>query len=76
MNPVGVGRARLDRPVAEGRACGPTSPIFENRQAGPIPVSALDTEPESGGPAFGPCQKHLATADGDCDQIDRRLEKD
>src|SRR3990172_9723507 len=36
---------------------------------------SLDAEPESAGPAFGPCQNHLATTDGDPYQIDRRLGK-
>jgi len=76
MNPVGVGRARLDGPVAEGRDMRSHPADHRERTGRTDTVSALDAEPESAGPAFGPCEKHLATSDGDRQQIDRHLGKD
>jgi len=65
MNPVGVDRARLDGPVAEGCDMWPHPANLREQTGRTDTVSALDAEPESAGPAFGPCQNHLATADSD-----------
>ena len=76
VNPVAVGRARIDGPVAEGRDMRPHLADLYKLRARAVTVRSLDAEPESAGPAFGPCQNHLATAYGDSDQIGRRLGKD
>jgi len=69
-NPVAVGRARIDGPVAEGRDMRPHLANLYKFRARAVTVCSLDAEPESDGSAFGPRQKHLATASGDRHQID------
>src|SRR3990172_9052813 len=76
MNPVEVGRRRLDGPVAEGRDMRPHFADLREQTGGTGTLGALDAEPESAGPAFGPCQNHLGTTDDDRHQIGRRLGKD
>ncbi|HLE18510.1 MAG TPA: hypothetical protein VI728_09535, partial [Syntrophales bacterium] len=63
-------------PVAEGRDMRPNPADLVEQTGRTGTVSALDAEPDSAGPAFGPCQNHLPTADSDRHQIDRRLGKD
>ena len=70
MNPIGVGRARLDGPVAKGLDMRPHPADLCEWTARSATGCSLDAEPESAGPAFGPCQNHLATADGDRHEVD------
>jgi hypothetical protein len=76
MNPVVVGRARINGSVVEGRNMLPHLADLYEWLARAVTDLSLNAEPESAGPAFGPCQNHLATADGDRHQIDRRRRKD
>ena len=78
MNPVVVGRVRIDGPVAEGRDMRSHLADLYELLARAVTVRSPDAESESAdpGPAFGPCQYYLATADGDRYQIDRRGRKD
>ena len=75
MNPVGVGRAKLDGPVAEGRDMRTHPADSCESTARTSTGCSLDAEPESASPAFGPSKEHLAAADGDRHQIDRHGRK-
>jgi len=75
-NPIGVGHARINGSVAECRDMRPHLADLSEWTARTVTVSAFDAEPESAGPAFGPCQNHLATAEGDRHQIGGRRRKD
>jgi hypothetical protein len=77
INPVMVGRARFDGPVAEGRDMRPHLADLYEWLARAVTDGSLDAEPESAGlgPAFGPCQDHLATADRYSHQVDRCARK-
>jgi hypothetical protein len=78
MNPVVIGRARIDGPVAEGRDMRFHLADLYELLARAVTVRSPDAKSGSADPrpAFGPCQNHLAwTADGDRDQIDRRRRK-
>src|SRR5512143_871707 len=68
-NPVGVGRTRLDQPVAEGSDMRPRPSNLRERTGRADAVGTLDAELESADLAFGPRQNHLTTSDGDRYQI-------
>ena len=77
MNPVGVGHARIDGPVLEGGDMLPCPADLREPMDGTGTAGALDAEFAKGSrPGFGPCQKHLETADGDSDQVGRHRRKD
>ena len=74
MNLVVVGRAGTDEPVAEGSDMRSHLADLHEFFARAATDGTPDAEPEPAGvgPAFGPCQDHLAAPDDDRDQIDRR----
>jgi len=77
MNPVVIGRARIDGHVAEGRDMRFHLADLYELLARAVTFRSPDAKSGSADPrpAFGPCQNHLATADGDRHQIDRRRRK-
>ena len=70
-NSVVVCCARIGGSIAEGRDIPPHLADLYEWLARAVTDCSLDAEPESTGPAFCPCQNHLAAAAGDRHQIDR-----
>jgi hypothetical protein len=70
-NSVVVGRARMGGSIAESRDIPPHLADLYEWLARAVTGCSLNADPESADPAFGPCQNHLAIANGDPHQIDR-----